>query len=118
MDQFSRVKSPVQDQYNQSELSSGQITPELDLDDLDHKLNAIRPDNLDLNDDVTPVRPPRLKKPSKRNEADKLPSAPNTKQLKNDGQYMKDLRDKEDLITSPQQSFTGSFMRRFSKSLG
>lgn len=114
MDQFSRVKSPVQ-----SELSSGQITPELDLnlDDLDHKLNAIRPDNLDLNDDVTPVRPPRLKKPSKRNE-EKLLSAPNTKQLKNDGQYTKDLRDKEDLITSPQQSFTGSFMRRFSKSLG
>lgn len=120
MDQFSRVKSPIQDQYNQSELSSGQITPELDLnlDDLDHKLNAIRPDNLDLNDDVAPVRPPRLKKPSKRNEGDRLLSAPNTKQLRNDGQYMKDLRDKEDLITSPQPSFTGSFMRRFSKFLG
>lgn len=115
MDQFSRVKSPIQDQYNQSELSSGQITPEpdLNLDDLDYKLNAIRPDNLDLNDDVAPVRPPRLKKPTKRNEGEQM-----KKQLKNDGQYMKDLRDKEDLITSPQPSFTGSFMRRFSKSLG
>lgn len=82
---------------------------------------AVRPDNLELIDDEgIPVRPPRgMKKRQSqgKKEGERLLSVPNIKLMKGEGQSLKDLRDKEDLITSPQPSFTGNFMRRFSKSL-
>lgn len=75
----------------------------------------IRPDNLELNRE--PVRPPRGRKklPEKRDY--RLLSTPNIKFLKLDQQSFKDLRDREDIeVVSPQPSFTGNIMRRFSKS--
>lgn len=74
----------------------------------------IRPDNLELSRE--PVRPPRHRKklPEKRDH--RLLSTPNIKFLKLDQQSFKDLRDKEDIdAVSPQPSFTGNIMRRFSK---
>ncbi|XP_066245384.1 syntaxin-binding protein 5 isoform X2 [Euwallacea similis] len=117
VDQFNRVKSPAQMQEPHSELSSGQMSPELEenFEDIDARLSAIRPDNLDLSDDVAPTRPPRGVKKKTKTETDNTLLVPSNKPLRNDGQVLKDLRDKEDLITSPQPSFTGSFMRRFSR---
>lgn len=77
----------------------------------------IRPDNLELTgNDCPPVRPPRYKKKQQEQRDYRLLSVPNIKFLRLDQQSLKDLRDKEDTgVVSPQQSFTGNFMRRFSK---
>ncbi|RZC34001.1 syntaxin-binding protein 5 [Asbolus verrucosus] len=76
-----------------------------------------RPDNLELVDeDGCPVRPPRhVKKkiPDKRDQ--RLLSVPNIKFQKPEVQSLKDLRDREESVVSPQPSFTGSLMRRLSK---
>ncbi|CAG9772356.1 unnamed protein product [Ceutorhynchus assimilis] len=128
VDQFIRVKSP--ESCNHSELSSGQMSP-LDLDEnFEAELSpdqpgsrkmsyAIRPDNLELLDEEgSPMRPPRgvkKKQQQPRKEGERLLSVPNIKFLKGEGQSLKDLRDKEDILTSPQPSFTGNFMRRFNK---
>ncbi|XP_044259753.1 syntaxin-binding protein 5 isoform X1 [Tribolium madens] len=78
---------------------------------------AMRPDNLELVDeDGCPVRPPRhVKKkiPDKRDQ--RLLSVPNIKFQKPEVQSLKDLRDREESVVSPQPSFTGSLMRRFSR---
>lgn len=78
---------------------------------------ATRPDNLDLiDDDGYPVRPPRgLKKKTQIKRDQRLLSVPNIKFQRADIQTFKDLRDKEDTIVSPQPSFAGNLMRRFSK---
>lgn len=77
----------------------------------------IRPDNLELiGNDCPPVRPPRQKKKQQEQRDYRLLSVPNIKFLRLDQQSLKDLRDREDTaVMSPQQSFTGNFMRRFSK---
>jgi hypothetical protein len=78
---------------------------------------AMRPDNLELMDENgCPVRPPRhVKKkiPDKRDQ--RLLSVPNIKFQKPEVQSLKDLRDREENVVSPQPSFTGNLMRRFSK---
>lgn len=77
-----------------------------------------RPDNLDLIDDGSyPQRPPRhVKKKNIEKRDQRLLSVPNIKFQKADPQSFRDLRDKEDVIVSPQ-SFAGNLMRRFSKFL-
>ena len=78
---------------------------------------AMRPDNLDLVDeDGCPVSPPRhvkKKNPDKRDQ--RLLSVPNIKFQRPEVQSLKDLRDREESVVSPQPSFTGNLMRRFSK---
>ncbi|XP_068909864.1 syntaxin-binding protein 5 isoform X3 [Tenebrio molitor] len=78
---------------------------------------AMRPDNLELMDENgCPVRPPRhVKKkiPDKRDQ--RLLSVPNIKFQKPEVQSLKDLRDREENVVSPQPSFTGNLMRRFSR---
>ncbi|KAH1005212.1 hypothetical protein HUJ04_006241 [Dendroctonus ponderosae] len=122
VEQFSRVKSPtqVQENHTQSELSSGQMSPEMDenidadFESFANQNSAIRPDNLDLLDEYSgPIRPPRGVRKKSRKEGERLLSVPNVKSLRNEGQTLRDLRDKEDMLTSPQPSFTGNFMRRF-----
>ncbi|XP_076258836.1 syntaxin-binding protein tomosyn isoform X3 [Rhynchophorus ferrugineus] len=131
VDPYGRVKSPtnIQD-HVPSELSSGQMSPEV-YDPVETVLLApdppgsrkmsfaIRPDNLDLDEDgAAPVRPPRGQKKknsqSKRDGERFLP-VPNVKMLKGDGMVVRDLRDKEDCLISPPGSFTGNLMRRFNK---
>lgn len=114
----------MQENHTQSELSSGQMSPEMDenidadFETFANQNSAIRPDNLDLLDEYTsPVRPPRGVRKKSKKDGERLLSVPNVKSLRNEGQTLKDLRDKEDMLTSPQPSFTGNFMRRFSKSL-
>lgn len=76
---------------------------------------AARPDNLDLVDeDGVPVRPPRAKKKQEKRDQ-RLLSVPNIKFQKPELQSYRDLREKEDTVVSPQPSFTGNLMRRFSK---
>lgn len=78
---------------------------------------ATRPDNLDLVDeDGIPVRPPRHKKKQYEKRDQRLLSVPNIKFPRAELQNYKDLREKEDAVVSPQPSFTGNLMRRFSKS--
>lgn len=77
-----------------------------------------RPDNLELVDENGyPVRPPRTKKKQQQEKrAQRLLSVPNIKFQKPEGQSYRDLRDKEEpTAVSPQPSFTGNLMRRFSK---
>lgn len=77
-----------------------------------------RPDNLDLVDENgCPVRPPRTKKKQLQEKRDqRLLSVPNIKFQRPEGQCYRDLRDKEEpTAVSPQPSFTGNLMRRFSK---
>lgn len=77
-----------------------------------------RPDNLDLIDDNGyPVRPPRhIKKKIREKRAQRLLSVPNIKFQKTEMQSYKDLRNREDTTAvSPQPSFAGNLMRRFSK---
>lgn len=77
-----------------------------------------RPDNLELMDDAAyPVRPPRhVKKKNAEKRDQRLLSVPNIKFHKADIPSFKDLRDKkEDSVISPQSSFAGNLMRRFSK---
>lgn len=78
---------------------------------------AVRPDNLNLGGtESAPVRPPRSRKKQQEQRDQRLLSVPNIKFLRFDNQSLKDLRDKEECaIVSPQPSFTGNFMRRFSK---
>lgn len=77
---------------------------------------AARPDNLDLVDeDGIPVRPPRNRRRMQEKRDQRLLSVPNIKFQKPELQSYKDLRDKEDTVVSPQPSFTGNLMRRFSK---
>lgn len=78
-----------------------------------------RPDNLELlDDDGSPVRPPRGRKKVAEKRDQRLLSVPNIKYHKSDDrQCLKDLRDKEEVIVSPQPSFTGNLMRRLSKLL-
>lgn len=82
---------------------------------------ANRPDNLDLlDDDGSPVRPPRGRKKVQEKRDNRLLSVPNIKYHNrgtSDMQFLKDLRDKEEIIVSPQPSFTGNLMRRLSKLL-
>lgn len=89
----------------------------------DDENTSSRPDNLDLGADVDieedyPVRPPRnvkkTKMTDKRNNNERLLSVPNVKYQKAE---LIDLRDKEENVSavSPQPSFTGNLMRRFSK---
>lgn len=81
-------------------------------------LAANRPANLDLIDDNGyPVPPPRhLKKKMREKRDQRLLSVPNIKFQKAELQSYRDLRDKEDVIVSPQPSFPSNLMRRFSKS--
>lgn len=84
----------------------------------DRKVSFVRrPDNLELMDqDGCPVRPPRHVKKKLTDKRDqRLLSVPNIKFQRPDAQTMKDLRDKEETMVSPQPSFTGNLMRRFSK---
>lgn len=78
---------------------------------------VMRPDNLDIIDrNGAPKRPPRHKKKTHEPRDKRLLSVPNIKLLRLDQQSLKDLRDKEETtIVSPQPSFTGNLMRRFSK---
>lgn len=78
---------------------------------------ATRPDNLNLfSTDDPPIKPPRTKKKTKEQRELRLLSVPNIKFMKFDQQSFKDLRDREETaVVSPQPSFTGSFIRRFSK---
>lgn len=78
---------------------------------------AVRPDNLELvDDDGFPVRPPRgIKKKAQNKRDQRLLSVPNIKFQKADLQSFKDLRDKEENVVSPQPTFAGNLMRRFSK---
>lgn len=77
----------------------------------------MRPDNLEITDsDGVPKRPPRHKKKTQEQRDKRLLSVPNIKFLRLDQQSLKDLRDKEETtVVSPQPSFTGNLMRRFSK---
>lgn len=79
---------------------------------------ANRPINLDLVDDNGyPIPPPRhIKKKNREKRDQRLLSVPNIKFQKAELQSYRDLRDKEDVIVSPQPSFPGNLMRRFSKS--
>lgn len=85
---------------------------------LNRKVN--RPVHLDLIDDNgCPIRPPRhLKKRTREKQRDqRLLSVPNIKFQKAELQSYRDLREKEDVIVSPQppSSFSTNLMRRFSK---
>ncbi|KAK9881942.1 hypothetical protein WA026_018137 [Henosepilachna vigintioctopunctata] len=76
-----------------------------------------RPDNLELDEEGTPIRPQRGVKKNKSDGRDqKLLSVPNNKFQKVDV-VMKDLRDKEDILVSPQPTFTGNLMRRFTQTV-
>lgn len=79
---------------------------------------ANRPINLDLVDDNGyPIPPPRhIKKKHREKRDQRLLSVPNIKFQKAELQSYRDLRDKEDVIVSPQPSFPSNLMRRFSKS--
>lgn len=110
-----------------------EFSPDLDSDSLflvgsmgtQYEMNAsnrkvgfmTRPDNLELIDDTAyPVRPPRhIKKKNMEKRDQRLLSVPNIKFHKADIPSFKDLRDKEDNVVSPQSSFAGNLMRRFSK---
>lgn len=75
-----------------------------------------RPDNLELDDSTYPVRPPRhIKKKNIEKRDQRLLSVPNIKFHKAEIPSFKDLRDKDDSVVSPQSSFAGNLMRRFSK---
>lgn len=95
----------------------GSLGSQLDYLDGRKEGYPIRPHNLELiGNDCPPVRPPRSKKKQQEQRDYRLLSVPNIKFLRLDQQSLKDLRDKEETaIVSPQQSFTGNFMRRFSK---
>ncbi|XP_044756054.1 syntaxin-binding protein 5 isoform X2 [Coccinella septempunctata] len=71
-----------------------------------------RPDNLELEEEGSPVRPPRGQKKRPQCRDQRLLSVPNIKFQKSD-LTIRDLRDKEDVLTSPQPTFTGNLMRRF-----
>lgn len=106
----------------------GELSPEeegeeihfgsLDISNARKNSFVLRPHILDLaDDDVCPVPPPRHVKKKKQERRDqRLLSVPNIKFQKGEMQFYRDLRDKEDLIVSPQQSFSTNLMRRFSKS--
>lgn len=81
------------------------------------KFGANRPINLDLVDDNGyPIPPPRhVKKKSREKRDQRLLSVPNIKFQKAELQSYRDLREKEDVIVSPQPSFPTNLMRRFSK---
>lgn len=81
------------------------------------KFGASRPINLDLVDDNGyPIRPPRhVKKKNREKRDQRLLSVPNIKFQRAELQSFRDLRDKEDVIVSPQPSFPSNLMRRFSK---
>lgn len=81
------------------------------------KFGANRPGNLDLLDeDGCPIPPPRhIKKKTREKRDQRLLSVPNIKFQRAELQSFRDLRDKEDVIVSPQPSFPSNLMRRFSK---
>ncbi|XP_030755594.1 syntaxin-binding protein 5 isoform X2 [Sitophilus oryzae] len=132
VDPYGRVKSPTPlHEPAHSELSSGQMSPEVDepFDTVllapdppgSRKMSlAIRPDNLDLEDDNgVPIRPPRgykKKGSQQKRDGERFLPVPNVKVSRGDGNMVvRDLRDKDDCVVSPPASFTGSFMRRFNK---
>lgn len=122
------LKNDTQKKSTEDFINSGQFSPEEEPEipflvgsvgaNIDsRKVNFVsRPDNLDLLDENgAPVRPPRYKKkqPDKRDH--RLLSVPNIKFQKTE-QNFKDLRDRDDVtVVSPQPTFTGNLMRRFSK---
>lgn len=81
------------------------------------KFSGNRPFNLDLVDDNGyPIPPPRyMKKKSREKRDQRLLSVPNIKFQKAELQSYRDLREKEDVIVSPQPSLASNLMRRFSK---
>ncbi|XP_049821636.1 syntaxin-binding protein 5 isoform X2 [Aethina tumida] len=122
------LRSPKDEQKNQKEsLENLQFPPGDDCDEPALMVGSLgaqeekrvgfqhRPDNLDLPDDEScPIRPPRSsKKKEKRDQ--RLLSVPNIKFPRTEAQSLHDLRDKEDIVVSPQPSFTGNLMRRFRK---
>uniref|UniRef100_A0A6P7F4Z7 Syntaxin-binding protein 5-like n=1 Tax=Diabrotica virgifera virgifera TaxID=50390 RepID=A0A6P7F4Z7_DIAVI len=76
-----------------------------------------RPDNLELGgEDGYPIRPPRNKKKQLDKRDQRLLSVPNIKFQRAEAQNYRDLREKEDInAVSPQATFTGNLMRRFSR---
>ncbi|XP_045467451.1 syntaxin-binding protein 5 isoform X3 [Harmonia axyridis] len=103
-------------------LSDSQMSP-VDGDALvgspedDNKKVGQRPDNLDLEEDDVPVRPPRGQKKRTDCGDQRLLSVPNVK-LQRADVAVRDLRDKDDVLVSPQPTFTGNLMRRFNDLLG
>lgn len=116
--------SPKNDQNDQNKddsfeyLSDSQLSPTEENPfpfvvgslDTQHKRVVFRPENLELDEDNSPVRPPRGQK---KRQDQRLLSVPNIK-FQRDA-MIRDLRDKEDILVSPQPTFTGNLMRRFSK---
>lgn len=87
------------------------------LEGYNRKFGTNRPINLDLVDESgNPIPPPRhVKKKNREKRDQRLLSVPNIKFQKAELQSYKDLRDKEDVIVSPQPSFSTNLKRRFSK---